>query len=286
MRHFLKLALCGILTSGCGVVTAKVESAPEATVRRPIIDGTEDSSTTAVVDIDVRHIDGTFEYCSGALIAPGIALTAAHCFADPSYVSEVTVNTNLDARNPTGKVQALYRVNPAYEINQETGERRHDTALVFLKSGGVDYRTWPTLEIRQTDLTESDLYRTVRVVGYGQSTENVAETGGYRRSGFGTTVQFGNGAILVEGPNGQCYGDSGGPTLLTEEDGVERIIGISSFTALDLSGQNTCSGNWNMTVDDNFDFINYWLDLWNQSAEGRVRPICSEIGGEFWWCPT
>src|SRR5881227_1263261 len=71
--------------------------------------------------------DGTWEECSGTLIAPRVFLTAAHCDEGVSRV-EVTFDSTFDRLTST-TYWGTWHANPAYDQAQSDP---HDVAVVVL----------------------------------------------------------------------------------------------------------------------------------------------------------
>jgi len=123
----------------------------------------------------------------------------------------------------------------------------------------------------------------VRVVGYGSSTPD-GGTGTKRTADLSIRqltadlISIGN---FVD--RGICHGDSGGPTFHTFGDGVERLIGVHSFTRTEdcLDGADT-------RVDAKATFLLQWLAekeddcgpdfVCAVGACGATDPDCVDVG--------
>jgi hypothetical protein len=93
----------------------------------------------------------------------------------------------------------------------------------------------------------------MRVIGFGQTSSTDTNPPVRRwvdlplESPISDRFQVGTG-------QGTCHGDSGGPSLLTGGDGVERVVGVHAY------GPNDCSGaGEDMRVDAYQGWINTWL---------------------------
>jgi len=198
------------------------------------------------VALIINRTDGSF-LCSGAMIAPRVALSAAHCFANDSGAN-VTVSTDVYTFPSGGGTtiigSSLAKVHELYDgavIND------YDIALVYLDSPigpGVD-----TYDIFDGSVTNAPY----TVVGFGSRGDGKSGStlpAGSRRRGFNQFDFFSSpGVLWSDFDNGEpqndasCVvgvcgtglgrfeastapGDSGGPVFLNG-----KIVGITSFGA-------------------------------------------------------
>jgi len=197
----------------------------------------------------IHRTDGTY-YCTGALIAPTLLLTAAHCLSNTA--GQMTT-TRVDASfyplgGPTVVVTATsgFLVDPNYNGAVVSD---YDIALVRLpESPG----SWATVYGLYDGVVTSDQYT---VVGFGRRGDGATGTitsSGSRRQGFNTFDFFYSPGILMSDfDNGlalndaSCYfgpsfcnpglgydesstapGDSGGPVFFGN-----KIVAITTFGA-------------------------------------------------------
>ena len=117
--------------------------------------------------------------------------------------------------------------------------------------------------------------RLVRVVGYGSQgtipafadipgTQRIVGTAAMQNINSSLTgdqsIQLSNNPGNGTGVGGTCFGDSGGPAFIIDEDGNETNV-IGSITSFGISGQ--CAGrdfNFRMDIDAALDFVNGVLD--------------------------
>jgi hypothetical protein len=171
--------------------------------------------------------------CTGTVITPVVVLTAAHCFNEnggpPGYsLSGVSVH-NLNVAPPTNS--------PLWV--RATSWRRHpswDSGLAMNLDIGVLKMAAPIAGVTPTPylnraLLPNDVMKPMKVFGYGITSSGGADAGTRRfvtlplRGLTSQHIQLGNMSTA-----GICNGDSGGPSFLTEADGVRRVAGVHSWT--------------------------------------------------------
>ena len=160
-----------------------------------IVDGAP-SDDAAVVPINTRGAscsDRRVTQCSGVMIAPATALTAAHCVeraADSYLVADVPVD--------------------AIVLNDTA-----DLALVHLARELGDSKPISDAVIQADD--------EVRIVGFGFSAAG-ADDAGTQRQGVATITSIEAESFdIAPAPSMSCIADSGGPVLLDD-----AIVGITS----------------------------------------------------------
>lgn len=171
---------------------------------------------------------GTFNGCSGTVIAPTWVLTATHCGLSAGAelcVGEQSPDTCLGSSrvydNPAG-----------------------DMTLVELDGDARD--ALPGLvpiPILTEDMDAGWLGRTAEAAGYGAQEDGSSG----EREFTAEPIASLDGDILTidgEGRHGVCFGDSGGPVMVVASDGTARVAG-------DLSnGDGSCVGQDNYTRVD------------------------------------
>jgi len=183
--------------------------------------------------------DGTWEECSGTLIAPRVFLTAEHCDLGVGRV-EVTFASTFD-RTTSTTYWGAWHGDPAY--NKSQGDP-HDIAVVILDKSvrGIAPAQLPA-ENSLTTLAGDQKFTSV---GYGaQEVTNgpggkVFHYADIRYVGVGTLNSVpGNGSWLrisqnaSTGNGGTCYGDSGGPNFLGDDTSTLLV-------ATTITGDTAC----------------------------------------------
>lgn len=160
--------------------------------------------------------------CSLARIAPGVALSAAHCFVQPSDERRVAFPDRVDEADACRVAPVL-----ALELHETL-----DVALVHYEE--LDASA-PALDV---ETRPQPLGAALVLGGYGQD-----DTGRLGRVGFihAGVVETTTEAFVVQGQpgTGPCVGDSGGPALVRRGDGSYAIAGTLSFGAFDCLGPDT-----------------------------------------------
>ncbi len=211
------------------VLSAALIAAPPASA---VINGTADGEGHPNVGGLVnatQYADGTWLYCSGALISPTVFVTAAHCAQDGERV-RVTFDTAYEDgdRVHTG----TFRADPAYsQVQSDT----HDLAVVVLDRAvrGIA----PALLPAAGSLSGLTGAQTFTSVGYGAY--EVANGAGGQQYLYDDVRMVATGTLNAINPTwlrismnastgngGTCYGDSGGPNFL----GTSAVLAAVTVT--------------------------------------------------------
>jgi V8-like Glu-specific endopeptidase len=207
--------------------------------------------------------DGTWEECSGTLIAPRVFLTAAHC---DEGVSRVAVTFESSYVYPSGTTYwGTWHADPNYNQAQDDPQ---DLAVVVLDKAikGITPALLPTAG-SLSNLSPNQQFTSV---GYGaQSVSNGpgGQTFNYadiRYVSTGTLNSINPAWLRISqnpatGNGGTCYGDSGGPNFLGAGATETNVIAGTTIT-----GDTPCrSTNVDYRLDTGSarDFLSQYVTL-------------------------
>ncbi len=228
---------------------------PAVEVRRDaIVGGAVSNGDPEVFMLSMQYGGGQGSNCTATLIGPRTLLTAAHC-VDPRVGGATSIsiwathltNTFSAGNNDYIKVVET-RIHPGWNPNAGLS---NDIALALLerRPTGISPKPWNQASV------SSFKGKPLRAVGYGT-------TGSGNGSGVKRTVDLTfravNGSHIFMGDQvgrGICHGDSGGPSFHTFPDGVERVVGVHSYTTT----AEKCVDGADVRVDAYAQFINEWI---------------------------
>jgi secreted trypsin-like serine protease len=233
-----------------------------------VTNGQPDGNRHPYVGLVIQFIPGTnlVSVCSGAALSPTRFLTAAHC-ADPNLPVFVTYKSGPPLVLATDFTEGTFHPNPDWCLGCAhglPGFDTHDVAVVALNAprdpGSFAVLPAPNLVDTLEMKTDAD------IVGYG--VQGFIRGNGKPQEIFTFTRFFAPSQLIqsqnrqsdefikltanpAQGKGGSCFGDSGGPNILS---GTNTVLAVNSYVT-----NGNCAGvTYSQRVDlqEILDFIN------------------------------
>ncbi len=223
-----------------------------------MVGGEDDPGDPAVVAL----LLGGFPTCSGTLIGKRTVLTAGHCDIELGVRVTAVVGADVDHGDVFDVVE--WARHPDY-----SGEGNDfDVALARLDR---DADPAP-LSLSRHALADADVGAALRHVGFGVADEASGDGRGTKRTVTYPITQV-TPTLVFSGAAGEqtCDGDSGGPALFVDDDGVERIIAVVS------DGPNCHEDGWDARVDSAEPFVDDTVARFEDAAQPPPES-CSASG--------
>jgi secreted trypsin-like serine protease len=208
-----------LLSLACGApASAMVGGAPPA----------DDGVARAVVTI----VGSRGNFCSGALIAPDLVLSAAHCVGPGADYKIVLYDAQ---RQPTLRDVRRVAAHPSFNVQGILAHRASADVALLLLAAPLPSRTPAPLGVPSEPIAAGQIFS---VAGIGVAKRGDGKSGGVvRAASLISTSQPGRLQIRLVDPAtnntrdglGACTGDSGGP-VVQQQDGRAVIVGVVSWS--------------------------------------------------------
>jgi len=211
-KHSSYIAIL-LLAVGCGHATTDDLSTSGANIVGGDTVKAKSTLAKSIVALKIEKEEGE-GLCTGSLLSENLVLTAAHCVDEEPKKVEVLFTTQAK-RVAQNKIRAADHISIHPIWSRETGYG--DLALIHF-TGGLPKGYKPVqLADSQTQLNIGD---SVTEAGYGASKGGKATGTGRLRQTTTTVVgQRAGGRYVLDGKTSSaCFGDSGGPVFLQQQD--------------------------------------------------------------------
>ncbi|MCA2977967.1 MAG: trypsin-like serine protease [Myxococcaceae bacterium] len=269
MRLVLVSALL-LALAACG--PTELAAADEVTVerqRQAIVGGTPAPNETTVFQLIMTEQSGQMGICTATLIGTRTLLTAAHCVDTARSVFAHNAPADNQLQFGVNAYRAArWNVHPGWNPNGQ--DLRNDIAIILLERAPTNVTPKPW---NSQTLTGAFRGRPIRAIGYGNTSPGMGN--GTRRQVDLTVVDLYPQLIFMgdQRSKGVCQGDSGGPTFHTFPDGVERVVGVHSFTT-----SQACTFGADTRTDAFSSFIQQYLAMYEAPScdrDGRCATNCA-----------
>jgi hypothetical protein len=234
------------------------DDAAQPTLLEPVVFGGKpitwtDPVARSVVGVRIWQRDGSYEACSGVLIAPQIVLTAAHCTIGIANSMKVYFATDVEAAT-----QAETRSVAAFAVHDDFEKGRQmamfqlgnpfDLAVLRLdRAAPASYRPM-RLAGPDLDLRKLMVGSVIGAAGYGgtfsSKTNGDDQISGERLHGTELKViddYFGLFQVDQRDGSGVCTGDSGSPAYVSE-NGELVVVGTLAEVVSPPNEDDYCRG--------------------------------------------
>lgn len=201
-------------------------------------------------------------HCGATRISKNWFITASHCL-DETYDEIDLISTEASLLDPRAvRIQANSTICHA-GYGGSSGQYANDVALVSISDEAAEaFADVPIARFGATDLALGALnYPRARMAGWGITSFDGGELSNDLLTTTLTMVASGPAAITVSSLDGSgpCIGDSGGPLMIDEADGLPKVIGVLSVVEQNRLTGEFCKGTYNARYTNLEGFIG-WVD--------------------------
>jgi len=229
--------------------------AAQPTLAAPVIGGQEESGFPSVVSLGAEFGSSMVSMCSGNLITPRIVLTAAHCGEGIPESVIIKVGRAFFGADIEAYDHAIgfeeYLSHPDYVELTGFQLGSNDVGIAILAE---DAPVEPTF-VNRVELTDADIGRAVKSVGFGVHNAEAGTGSGIKRSADLTLDELREQFLVAYATDDGttiCSGDSGGPQFI-DVDGIWVQAAVHSWADADCvhySGSTRTDLTWEWVLDE------------------------------------